>query len=196
MAPRGHCAYRSGMQSILCAPPILLIPGIHNSGPGHWQTHWEQRHPGVTRVQQRDWDHPVRAQWVQAIDAAVAACATPPVLVAHSLGCLAAARWCEESTRAVHAVFLVAVPDPAGPNFPADARGFEAVPRSLGGRAVTLVSSEDDPYSSAAFTDRCAAQWQAVRLRIGARGHINGDSGLGDWPQGWALVTAGSIVAP
>jgi len=69
---------------------ILTVPGIGNSGPAHWQTLWERSFEGVRRVQQRDWERPRCRDWVAAIDAAVAACAAPPVIVAHSLGCLAA----------------------------------------------------------------------------------------------------------
>ncbi len=33
---------------------VLTIPGLWNSGPEHWQTHWEAKHAGVRRVIQRD----------------------------------------------------------------------------------------------------------------------------------------------
>ena len=41
---------------------ILLLPGWQDSGPGHWQTAWEQRH-GCTRVAQHDWMRPLRGDW-------------------------------------------------------------------------------------------------------------------------------------
>ena len=34
-------------------PDILLIPGLNNSGPGHWQTLWEETVPRARRVAQR-----------------------------------------------------------------------------------------------------------------------------------------------
>ncbi|MES2940113.1 MAG: alpha/beta fold hydrolase [Pseudomonadota bacterium] len=168
--------------------PVLLIPGIHNSGPGHWQSLWEAAHPGVARVPQRDWDQPDCGEWAAGIDAAVRECAEPPVLVAHSLGCLALARWCEMATRSVQAVLLVAVPDPAGPRFPAQARGFQPPAGTLGARTAVLVSSGDDPYSSPAYSEACALRWQAEHIRLPAAGHINAESGLAHWPAGWALV--------
>ena len=169
--------------------PILLVPGICNSGPKHWQSLWEAHHPGVSRVQQRDWDHPVCDEWVQSLDDVVARCHSAPILVAHSLGCLAAARWCEQSSGAVYAVLLVAVPDPAGPNFPADAKGFEAVPASLGGRRATIVSSTTDPYSSPAYTRQRVSAWRTGHIAMGPLGHLNADSGLGAWHEGWAIVS-------
>ena len=36
----------------------LIIPGYANSGPQHWQTLWEEKHPEYKRVHQKDWDHP------------------------------------------------------------------------------------------------------------------------------------------
>jgi uncharacterized protein len=168
--------------------PVLLVPGIQNSGPDHWQTRWEMSHPGVVRVQQRDWDRPDCAKWAAALDHAVRAQAEPPIVVAHSLGCLVAARWMAESAWPVHAALLVAVPDPQGPAFPAAATGFTPLPPTLGDRRVLMLSSSNDPYSTPAFTRQCAAHWQAQHEELGALGHINAASGLGDWPEGWARV--------
>lgn len=174
--------------------PVLIVPGIGNSGPDHWQTRWEQRHPGLARVAMRDWDRPVAAEWVAAIDAAVAAAGAPPVIVAHSLGCLAVALWAEATPaalRPITALVLVAVPDPAGPAFPrADASGFERVPGGIGGRSGLVVSSRDDPYGPGGFGERCAGRWGLDHLDAGAAGHLNAASGLGDWPALWARVHA------
>jgi predicted alpha/beta hydrolase family esterase len=168
--------------------PVLTLPGIYDSGPAHWQSRWEALHAHVTRVVQRDWDHPVCGEWMRALDAAVAAQAEAPILVAHSLGCLLAVHWAAQRSRAVHALLLVAVPDPHGPGFPRDAAGFAPLPANLNVPRATIVSSADDPYSSAAFTAECVHGWKTQHLALGARGHINADSGLGDWPQGWAIV--------
>ena len=35
-----------------------------------------------------------------------------------------------------------------------------------------------------------ASDWGSATLVIGARGHVNGESGLGDWPEGWAMLSA------
>ena len=88
--------------------PVLLVPGIYNSGPRHWQSLWQTQHTGVVRVEQADWAHPQCDAWVQAIDAAITAAGQPPIVVAHSLGCLALARWAASALTAVHALLLVA----------------------------------------------------------------------------------------
>jgi predicted alpha/beta hydrolase family esterase len=170
--------------------PVLLVPGISNSGPGHWQTLWEERHPNVRRVEQRDWDRPGCSEWLATLDQAVQRLDAAPILAAHSLGCLLVARWAEQSDRPVHGILLVAVPDPNGPNFPREASGFSAVPSTLRQRRATVVSSSDDPYSSPAFVSRCVRQWNADHSSLDAAGHINAGSGLGDWPGGWQIVEA------
>ena len=58
--------------------PALIVPGIGNSGPTHWQTVWERRHPLWRRVVQRDWDHPECDEWVRALMEP-----SPPVLSRH-----------------------------------------------------------------------------------------------------------------
>ena len=169
--------------------PVLLVPGISNSGPDHWQSRWQALHVDVSRVMQRDWEQPVCDEWADALDEAVQHAREAPILVAHSLGCLVVARWAARSAQRVHAIVLVAVPDPAGPNFPAEASGFMPVADALRERPrVTVVSSIDDPYASEAHTRRCVAAWSAAHVSIGAAGHINAGSGLGDWPAGWAIV--------
>jgi predicted alpha/beta hydrolase family esterase len=72
---------------------IFLLPGLYNSGPGHWQSLWETSLPDVERVQQTNWEQPDRDLWVQTLSAAINACDDDIVLVAHSLGCALTAWW-------------------------------------------------------------------------------------------------------
>lgn len=167
--------------------PILIVPGIGNSGPRHWQTLWEKRHQSWQRVHQQDWDRPVCDEWVRALDAAITALPGPPVLVAHSIGCLLVAHWASRSSALVRAAFLVAVPDPDGPNFPASAQGFHSLPLGRLRFPSFVVASKDDPFGSVAHAQRCAEAWGSQCVDIGSAGHINADSGLGDWPAGYAL---------
>lgn len=173
--------------------PVLLVPGIYNSGPQHWQTLWQNRHPDVARVEQADWNHPDCDTWVRTLDEAIAASPQPPILVAHSLGCLVAVHWAARHHRPVHALLLVAVPDPEGPEFPADAKGFAPRPTTLPARSAlptrrVLMSSTNDPYSTPSFSAQCATAWNAEHVVLGPVGHINADSGLGAWPAGWERV--------
>jgi uncharacterized protein len=168
--------------------PVLLVPGINNSGPVHWQSIWEASHAKIQRVMQRDWDHPDCEEWAEALDAAVRLVNEPPIIVAHSLGCLVVARWAARSKQAVHAVLLVAVPDPDGSAFPREATGFSPVTNELLGKRITIISSTDDPYSNPAYTLQRVAQWNAEHISLASCGHINAASGLGDWAEGWSIV--------
>ena len=168
---------------------VLILPGIGNSGPGHWQSRWQNAHPGFERVQQRDWEAPVCSEWVSALEAAVARTGADTVLVAHSLGCLLVAHWAQASRQKVRGALLVAVPDPAAAAFPAVAVGFAPVPQRPLGFASIVVASSDDPYGSLPHAETCAAAWGGTFVAIGDRGHINADSGLGDWPEGWHLLS-------
>ncbi len=167
---------------------VLILPGLGNSGPLHWQTLWEQSNPGFVRVEQRSWDHPVCADWVEAIEAAVR-CAGPEVmLVAHSLACLALAHWANEDHSPVKAALLVAVPNSTRPSFPKEAVGFAETPAPRFAFPSIVVASDDDPFGSVENAERLAAARGSRVVRIGSCGHINASSGLGDWPAGFELL--------
>ena len=168
---------------------VMVLPGFMNSGAGHWQTRWETLHAGFERVQMPDWSHPVRDTWCRTLEAAVVASAPPVAFAAHSLGCLTVAFWAAQYASAgslakVAGALLVAVPDPAGNAFPQDASDFAPVPLAALPFPSVVVASTDDPYGGIPFSRECAAAWGSRWREIGARGHINADSGLSDWKEG------------
>ena len=167
--------------------PVLILPGLGGSGPFHWQSRWQALQPAYRRVEMPDWDRPELAGWLRVLDAAVGAAATAPVIVAHSLGCLAVAHWAARGGRA-RAALLVAVPDPADKEFPEVARSFAPVPLVPLGFPSRLVASRNDSYGSFEFAQRCAAAWGSALTDVGVAGHINADSALGDWPAGQRLL--------
>lgn len=63
---------------------ILILPGWHNSGPDHWQTHREAAFPSMHRVEQDDWDVPLYAAWSPRLTETVQQCERPLLLIAHS----------------------------------------------------------------------------------------------------------------
>ncbi|MGE8331334.1 MAG: RBBP9/YdeN family alpha/beta hydrolase, partial [Paraburkholderia nemoris] len=89
-----------------------------------------------------------------------------------------------EQLAKVAGALLVAVPDPSGAHFPQDASGFAPVPLVRLPFASIVVSSSDDPYGGVPFSQTCASAWGSRWIDIGPRGHINADSGLGDWDEG------------
>ena len=178
---------------------VLILPGWMNSGPGHWQSRWEALR-GFERVQQDDWVWPRRGDWMARLDEVLldGSAGEPAVLVAHSLGCHLVAAWAAHSqhTARVHAALLVAPPDTERPDMPPQVHGWRHTVRQRLPFRAQLLYSSDDPYASAERTQALAADWGAAPLGIGAKGHVNADSGLGDWPEGMACLNALMASAP
>lgn len=168
---------------------IIHLPGIGNSGKSHWHTLWEDADPAIRRFAPTSWDDPDCSDWVTALEKAVCAAQTPPILVAHSLACLLVAHWHQVSDLPVRGAMLVAVPDPLSPAFPSQARSFADAPQRKFRFPSLIVASTDDPYGSLPYVQTRAEQWGCDLTNIGAAGHINGESELGNWPEGLALLS-------
>jgi predicted alpha/beta hydrolase family esterase len=170
-------------------PRVLLLPGWLDSGPTHWQSRWEALY-GDTRVQQADWVWPRRGDWMARLDEVLLEDERPAVLVAHSLGCQLVAAWAAHSrhTARVLAALLVAVPDTERADMPPNLANWRPVVRERLPFPSLAVLSSDDPYGSVERALQMAADWGSASVVIGACGHVNGDSGLGDWPQGRVLL--------
>jgi predicted alpha/beta hydrolase family esterase len=169
---------------------IVILPGIGGSGELHWQTRWEKTNPRYRRFQPTDWNRPELKDWIAALDRAVSAASKPPLLVAHSLACLLVAHWQQVSTAAVAGAFLVAVPNPQSEAFPAEAASFADPPLGEFRFPSLVVASANDPYGAIEYARGRASQWGSGIAEVGELGHINEASGLEDWPQGKALLTA------
>ena len=167
----------------------ITLPGIGGSGSTHWQTVWESAETGFSRFKPADWDSPNLEDWIQALDREIAASATAPILVAHSLACLLVAHWQARSSKPIAGAFLVAVPDPTSTAFPGAASGFANPPLSRFRFPSQIVASTDDPYGSPDYVRDRAEHWGSSIVELGALGHINGASGLGSWPQGRRLLS-------
>ncbi len=167
---------------------FIHLPGIGGSGQAHWQTRWEEADPAIRRFQPANWDEPDLQDWIEAVERVVGEARTPPILVAHSLACLLVAHWHQACSSPIKGAFLVAVPDPSSPVFPAEAAGFAEVPREPLRFPTHIVASTDDPYGSLPYVRMCAEQWGSTLTIIGDRGHINGESCLGNWSDGLALL--------
>lgn len=170
-------------------PPVLIVPGLGNSGPQHWQTHWQQRNPDFIRVEQADWDQPDFADWLARLDAAINACPAPPIVVAHSLSCSLVGHWVTRHAGELHAALLVAPADvDSDSHTPPETWGFRPMPLARFACPAIVVASSNDPYVDFERARHFAARWHARFVDAGALGHINSASDLRDWPMGWALL--------
>ena len=167
--------------------PHLIVPGWGGSEGEHWQVYW-QHDLEAERVELDNWFDPQRDVWIAALDAALARLQRrdprPPVLLAHSLGCITVAHYSAAMRMPIAAALLVAPADVARPTCPAALRDSGPVPlRPL--RFLSLVvTSDDDPYVSLHRAEVFAAAWGSELRVVRGGGHLNVASQLRSWPEG------------
>ena len=164
---------------------IIIVPGWRDSGPGHWQTLSAERLPQARRVVQDDWHTPTRSAWVARLEETVLEQPGPVVIVAHSLGCITTAHMNPEAAAWVRGALLVA---PADPERRAVLSDFAPVPYAAMPYRSILVASSNDPYCPIRLAGAYARAWGSEFVRLQNAGHINVDSGHGEWPLGRALL--------
>lgn len=171
------------------APPILIVPGLYNSGPDHWQSHWARALPNAERVEQQDWERPLLGDWTISLAEAVRR-RPGAILVAHSLGCALVAHFAQVTGgRGVAGAMLVAPADvnregPAGRLLV----GFSPIPRQRLPFPSLVVASRNDPYVEIDRAEAFARGWGSAFVDLGRAGHINVASGHGAWPKGRVLL--------
>jgi uncharacterized protein len=170
-------------------PQVLVLPGWQSSGPDHWQSRWEALH-GHRRVEQHDWHTPRRGDWLARLEEVVIDTPGPLVLVAHSLGCILTAAWGQFSRHAdkVRGALLVAPGDVEQADLAARLPGWAPIVRAPLPFPSVLVGSRNDPYCRLTRAESLAQAWGSRFVDLGERGHLNAESGLGDWPEGLALL--------
>ncbi len=167
---------------------VLLVPGLGNSGPDHWMSHWEKA-LRAHRAEFDDWDDPVPESWIARLDVEIAAAGRDVILVAHSLGCATIAHWALTHRGPVRAAVLVAPPDvDSDVHVPAVVKRFAPMPTMPLPFPAIVVASTDDPYADIGRAEVFAKNWGADFRSVGPKGHINAASNLGSWPEGRAIL--------
>ena len=168
---------------------VLIIPGLSGSGAAHWQSHWEKLLPNAIRVEQSDWENPKRTPWVERLAAAIER-HPDAVLVAHSLGCALVANTVnQDPPTKVRAALLVSPTDVDRRTLNEDPlREFAPMPLDRFPFRTIVAASRNDPYVDFERAAFFAEVWGAELVDVGDKGHINADSGLGDWPEGLAIL--------
>lgn len=177
------------------APTVLIVPGLRDAVPQHWQTLLEPELPRVRAVPpmgRADLDCAAR---VEAIERVAQSIEGPIVIVAHSGGCIMVAHWARRTQRAVHAALLATPPDfdtamPEG--YPTlaqlDAAGWLPVPRQRLPFRSLVAASRNDPLGSYERVAALARDWGSELLDLGEVGHLNPASGYGEWPMAKTLI--------
>lgn len=167
---------------------IVIIPGLNNSDEQHWQTNWTNKF-GFTRIKQKDWDDPESSEWINALDEQLNKLnGKPIILVAHSLGCITTALWAQNPTRKIKAALLVAPADTEARGVTSVVQSFKPIPlKQLPFKSIVVASTNDD-YITLQRAAMFAEAWGSEFINIGAAGHINSESNLGDWELGLMLL--------
>lgn len=173
---------------------VLVLPGWQSSGPLHWQSRWEVLH-GYQRVEQHDWMRPLRGDWSMRLEEALLGLDPtdgPAVLVAHSLACQLVAAWAAHSRlrHRVKAALLVAPGDLERPQLQALLPSWLPMALQPLPFPSVLVASRNDPFCRFERAQQFAQAWGSELRDLGEAGHINADSGLGDWAWGHAQLQA------
>ena len=156
---------------------LVIAPGLHGSGDGHWQTWLHGQIDGSARVEQDFWSVPDIERWADRIAETVDALGPGPhVIVAHSFGCLASVHLAARRPADIAQMLLVAPAEP-------DRFGVAPVlPQSRLAVPSCMVASDNDPWMSAARAQAWALRWGSSWINLGNAGHINVDSGHGPFP--------------
>jgi len=185
-------------QSDETTPTVLIVPGIRDHVPEHWQTHLEQRLANAVAVPRMRRDAAEKlscAAWVAALERSLAALEGPVVLVAHSAGVAIVAHWARDHRRPIKGALLATPPDfvspmPAG--YPSldtlRDNGWAPMPRERLAFPSIVAASTNDPLGRFDRVADLAKTWGSRLVDVGAVGHLNPASGFGEWPQGESLV--------
>ena len=173
---------------------VFTLPGWQGSGALHWQSRWEALF-GDERVEQHDWHQPLRGDWITRLEDVVQShIAKHPdqaiVFAAHSLGCHLVAAWAQlsPSVGIVAGAFLVAPPSHEAISYAPQMHSWSKPVLAKLPFKTTLVASTRDPFCKPPAAEDLAAQWGSELIDAGPIGHINAESGLGDWPAGRDLL--------
>ena len=145
---------------------------------------------GYARVEQHDWQRPLRGDWMARLEEMVLSCDEPAVLVGHSLGCILAAAWSARSTNThrVKAALLVAPSDVERADLRDQFPSWSPIELSALEFPALVLASRDDPFCELERARLLAYAWAAQFIDYGPCGHINAASGLSSWPEGYVLL--------
>jgi len=162
----------------------LFVPDWRGADAAHWLRLWAAEASDALWFTPPDDSTPHRDAWLASLEATVLAADTPLVLVAHGLGCIAAAHLAPEAAARVHGALLVA---PCDPERRAQLSSFAPVPYAPLPYRSVMVASSNDPGCPVRLAGAYARAWGSEFVRMQNAGHIDTDSGHGPWPLGQAL---------
>ena len=168
----------------------LILPGLGNSGPNHWQTLWENKLPNYSRISQNNWDNPSFYEWLFQLNQTISNLKRPTIIIAHSLAVPLLARWHKlySSPNIVFAMLVAPADVDSTDHTPDIIRDFSPIPLDQFSFPSVVISSDNDPFMNQARAKFLADKWGSDFFNVGSIGHINDASNIGDWPQGFSIL--------
>ena len=183
------------MSNNLSKPTVLIVPGLRDHMPEHWQTLLEPKLTKVACVPRMTRDKLSCAAWVAELDRTLAAIDGPVVLVAHSAGCMITVHWAKGHERPIKGALLAVPPDfeaPLPEGYPTQQvlrdNGWLPTPRSPLAFPTIVAASTNDPLGRYERVAELAEAWGSRLVNVGAVGHLNPASGYGDWPRALEFI--------
>jgi predicted alpha/beta hydrolase family esterase len=174
---------------MLVAYEVFVIPGLGGSDENHWQSIWEKQNPHFKRVEQEEWDNPKLNEWLNALDDLVQQATKPIIMIGHSLGSVLIAHYAKQNPQAnIKAAMLVAPADVDVKDVMDELKDFAPMPMEKLPFKSFVVASSDDPYANLVRSEEFTKNWGSELICIGNKGHINSDSGLGEWESGKEIL--------
>ena len=179
----------------VATPTILIVPGLRDDMPDHWQTLLQAKLTKVACVPRMERDKLSCAAWVAELDRSLARIEGPVILVAHSGGVMMVVHWAQSHRRVIHGALLAAPPDfetPLPEGYPTQEvlrqNGWLPTPRSPLPFPSIVAASTNDPLGRYDRVAELATAWGSRIVNVGAVGHLNPVSGFGEWPRAEALI--------
>ena len=175
------------------SPQVLLLPSWQHTAPAPWLGVWQAAH-GYRLLAQHDGLRPLRGDWMMQLEEAVLQARPAPTpdvtLVANGLGCLLVAAWAAHShhRHRVKAALLVAPLDAELDALRARLASWSPLPWQPLPFPSLLLGHQDDPDCSFLRAQAFARAWGSEFMDAGPCVLRSAASGLGDWPQGLALL--------
>lgn len=183
------------MEKLHTKATVLIVPGLRDHVPEHWQTHLEARLEKVRSVPPLTEDKLNCQARVEAIQHELSQIDGPVILVAHSAGVLMTVHWAAQYRHQIQGALLVTPPHLEAswpPQYPTPealhAGGWSPLPRKPLPFPSLVALSHNDPLASVEAVRAMAADWGSEILDLGAVGHLNPASGFGPWPLAEELV--------
>ena len=166
------------------------IPGLRNSGDGHWQTLWEKQYPNnFIRINQDNWEQPNCEDWVNRVEEILCQHDLEnAILIGHSVGCATIVNWYRKFQHKIKGALFVAPSDVERGDYPTYISGFIPVHLEHLPFPTIVVASTNDQVVDFERSEFFADIWGSELVTIENGGHLEKSIGTNNWESGITLL--------